>query len=501
MRPMSAPSRRGGGLRRAALVAAGAALAWFAPAGVAVAATGADQYESAAPLLFSQPGSVPATVGYTTQGGEPLSICGSGAMSKTAWWRITGTGQPMTITTGASTFDTVLAVYKTPTGVPLNGNRIACNDNEGTLVTTSKVTFGSERGATYVVQVGGNNDHGAIDVRASASRPPNDDRANAFDLSGGLPLAGSTNGASQELGETLNCGGSGYAATVWFKWTATEIGDATFRVSAAVGNASVAVYSAAGGGPLGCQVGSLPALALRVAPGDYLVQAGMAGADTSALPTGQITARIDFAVDPDVDGDGALRSADCNDADATVRPGIVDRPEDGVDQDCSGSDAVNFDRDADGEARPADCDDGNAAINHGARDVPGNAVDEDCSGAAAPFPKLESVVRTAWLLKPFRLTQLQVLRAVPSTVELRCSGRGCPFKTSTVKVKKAGAEHSLLTRKLKRARLGSGAKLEVRITLEGHVGFLRRITVGKSGKQPKIADRCLPVGGGKPVTC
>src|SRR5262249_29695826 len=51
----------------------------------------------------------------------------------------------------------------------------------------------------------------------------------------------------------------------------------------------------------------------------------------------------DFAVgldcDADADGDGVPLRRDCDDGRADVRPGAVDLPGDGVDEDCSGADA------------------------------------------------------------------------------------------------------------------------------------------------------------------
>ncbi len=46
-----------------------------------------------------------------------------------------------------------------------------------------------------------------------------------------------------------------------------------------------------------------------------------------------------FGVDPDFDDDGhAVGDGDCDDRDATVQPGAVEIPDDGIDQDCSGAD-------------------------------------------------------------------------------------------------------------------------------------------------------------------
>ena len=56
------------------------------------------------------------------------------------------------------------------------------------------------------------------------------------------------------------------------------------------------------------------------------------------------------------------RPADCDDTRPGIRPGVPDVPENGVDEDFSGVDAVNRDRDGDGSPRPQDCDDDNAAV-------------------------------------------------------------------------------------------------------------------------------------------
>lgn len=72
--------------------------------------------------------------------------------------------------------------------------------------------------------------------------------------------------------------------------------------------------------------------------------------DRDTLVAGAITARLGKFGDRD--GDGVPRlfaGGDCNDDDAKIRPGVYDRPGDGVDQNCTGAD---LDLDADPLQRP-----------------------------------------------------------------------------------------------------------------------------------------------------
>jgi hypothetical protein len=98
----------------------------------------------------------------------------------------------------------------------------------------------------------------------------------------------------------------------------------------------------------------------------------------------------------------SLVNTDCDDGDPFVYPGADEIPGDGVDQDCSGSDAgiCHFDGDGDtfgvdstilsddedcddpGESLVnTDCDDGDPFVYPGADEIPGDGVDQDCSGA------------------------------------------------------------------------------------------------------------------------
>lgn len=101
----------------------------------------------------------------------------------------------------------------------------------------------------------------------------------------------------------------------------------------------------------------------------------------------------DCAVAPDADGDGHARiecdGDDCNDADPNTFPGAPELCGDGVDQDCSGADVACEcavpDEDGDGHASVRcggdDCDDTDPNVHPGAVDVANNGIDEDCDGS------------------------------------------------------------------------------------------------------------------------
>ena len=121
-----------------------------------------------------------------------------------------------------------------------------------------------------------------------------------------------------------------------------------------------------------------------------------AGDDVGAPPTDQrglprvgLTdiGAVEFQ-DADADGDGfddvAAGGADCDDTDPTIFPGAPEVADDGIDQDCDGSD-LTADADGDGfdsiAAGGTDCDDTDPTIFPGAPEVADDGIDQDCDGS------------------------------------------------------------------------------------------------------------------------
>jgi Putative metal-binding motif len=201
-------------------------------------------------------------------------------------------------------------------------------------------------------------------------------------------------------------------------------------------------------------------------------------------------------IEGDADGDGVRRPADCNDANPGIRPGAVDAPDDGVDQDCSGTDATNLDRDGDGSPRPQDCNDADPAIRPGAREVVGNGVDENCDTAVVPFATLPGLVGNLWAPAGGRTRNLKLTaKDFPrgTRIEVRCTGSGCPSRRLTRRVTRSKGTVNL-HRFLGNRRLGRGARVELRFTRAGRIGRVHRFRMGRPGV-PSVAFLCRPPGG------
>jgi hypothetical protein len=240
-----------------------------------------------------------------------------------------------------------------------------------------------------------------------------------------------------------------------------------------------------------------------------LIRCGDGLADRATVDPGEQTIDCETLDQPptlpsDADGDGYARPVDCDDGERSVHPDTLDTPDDGIDQNCDGGDAVELDRDHDGSPRPVDCNDQDREISPAAKELAGNDADEDCDGIAQPFARIATLIEDGFAAsaRTTRVTRLRLLAVqAGTTVELRCTGKGCPrARWQTV------VSHTKTTMDLRdlasvgRARLRPGARLEVRISRAGTLGKLVTYRV-RSRRIPAITSACLDPASGASRRC
>ena len=163
--------------------------------------------------------------------------------------------------------------------------------------------------------------------------------------------------------------------------------------------------------------------------------------------------------------------------------------------------ATLADRDGDGVLEDADCNDTNPAVRPGAIDKPDNGIDENCDGVDS-LPRVDATVSNSWVATSARPRRRSSRSAEPrpgARIELRCSGRGCPF--SVRRFTSRGGTLDLRKQYLRRAKLRVGTTLEIRIIVPDHVAKVARFTMRKR-KAPLTAYLCLSPGATKPTrTC
>jgi hypothetical protein len=196
----------------------------------------------------------------------------------------------------------------------------------------------------------------------------------------------------------------------------------------------------------------------------------------------------------DADTDGYAADVDCNDNAGTINPGRPEIPDNDVDENCDGVKGVNMDRDGDGAQRgDADCDDGNPAIRKGAVDVPGNGVDEDCSGTDAT-KVLSFTLSYSYSKLGRKATKFttMVAKGVPAGAQLSvtCKAKKQGRPKCPKPFTKANASGNVTIAGFAKRKLPAGAKVVVRVTEPGAVGFAKVVKVRKS-KKPKVSDRCM----------
>ena len=163
------------------------------------------------------------------------------------------------------------------------------------------------------------------------------------------------------------------------------------------------------------------------------------------------------------------------------------------------------DVDNDGIAAPIDCDDRDPERRPGIVDRPGDGKDQDCSGSDAKFPQVTTGVQFSFKGSRGRLrfTRLVLVDIAPSTsVEIRCKGgtkRGCFKGTKKKKYTKAREKGSLL-KLVKKQKLKRSARLEIRILRPDTIAKV--VTYKSRGaKAPSSTIRCIRPGSKKIRKC
>lgn len=159
------------------------------------------------------------------------------------------------------------------------------------------------------------------------------------------------------------------------------------------------------------------------------------------------------------------------------------------------------DADADGVSPPLDCDDNNPAIHPGVVDKPRDRIDQDCSGGDAIFPELTATTTFVYAYKKLTLVRrIDITRLKGGeTVTIRCTGRRCPFKVKTYRKVKNG-NRSFGRSLLRGRRLPAGTALSVRVTKRQTIGTYTALKVRRR-KAPAITRKCLQPGRNRPSKC
>ena len=234
--------------------AANGAITLSARVGVVPVTPPNDRFASRSPLTGAQLVVNTASTGATGESGEPSHAGLPGGSS--IWWTWTASADvTLTLNTGGSGFDTLLAVY---TGGSLGSlTLVAANDDgPGPSDRTSWLRFNARTGTTYQIAVDGyQGASGAVrlvlQTAPVAAAPANDRFANRIVLTGiSTNVVATSVGASKEVGEPDHAGEAG-GKSVWWTWTPSVGGAVTLHTAGSSFDTLLAVYR---GGSLGALI-------------------------------------------------------------------------------------------------------------------------------------------------------------------------------------------------------------------------------------------------------
>ncbi len=178
--------------------------------------------------------------------------------------------------TGDARFDLCGSGYDTGLGIwdACGGTQLACNDDDCGL--QSGITMAVTSGTTYYVQVTGYS--GATGSGDLTIRPVNDNCSGAIAINEVVDLPFNTSAATAS-GVQPSCGGSSTPPVdLWYAYTATITGNATFDLCGSSFDTRLTIWDACGGTQLACNdddCGLQSSISMAVTSGTtYYVQVG-----------------------------------------------------------------------------------------------------------------------------------------------------------------------------------------------------------------------------------
>jgi hypothetical protein len=333
----------------------------------------------------------------------------------------------------------------------------------GVLTNATSTAFGysSPTGTTYMCTLDGS------DVPCTANVGPLTQGAHTFSVKAGISPFGDNVVYYDASPATRTFTVDSVAPTVSISSGPTE-GSATSDPSATFGFSG---SDPAPGTPLTYEC-SLDGAAFGACPASYSgLAVGAHSFRVRAIDTAgnaSSAAERHWTVIADADGDGFFTNSDCDDTSASIHPGATEVAGNGIDEDCSGADAV-------------------APSTVGGTSQPGGS---DGGGGATNTPPAATAVVAARLARSFKVSKkgalvktLKLSGVTPgSTVTLACKGKGCAFKSKRAALKNGGATLQAL---FKKRLLKPGAVVTITVTHAGMSSRQFKLTVKKIG-QPAL---------------